>query len=356
MKKGIVIFLLVILFFPNGVSALSLSCRSCILMDNDSGRILYEKDAYNSRLIASITKIMTAILAIESGKLDDIVTVGEEVLDMYGSNIYIELGEKMKLSDLVYGLMLRSGNDAAIVIATYIGGSEEKFVEMMNTKAKEIGMKNTIFNNSHGLDEKTQNTSTAYDMAVLSKYASKNKTYMKIVSTKKHTVKTDKKTYLWNNRNNLLFSYEYLTGGKTGYTPKAGKTLVTTAKKDNLSLTAVALNDGNHYETHRTLYEYGFENYKKYKILDKKRFKIDDKFYKEKIYIKDDFYYPLTDVEKDKVKVLVKIMKLENYKNNDEVGMVEVYLNDDIIFNEPIYVMVDYKESFIDKIKKIFKD
>ena len=123
-----------------------------------------------------------------------------------------------------------------------------------------------------------------------------------------------------------------------------------------MSLTAVALNDGNHYETHRTLYEYGFENYKKYKILDKKRFKIDDKFYKEKIYIKDDFYYPLTDVEKDKVKVLVKIMKLENYKNNDEVGMVEVYLNDDIIFNEPIYVMVDYKESFIDKIKKIFKD
>jgi D-alanyl-D-alanine carboxypeptidase len=171
-KRKIVVFLLsIILFLPNGVYALSLSCRSCILMDIDSGRILYEKDANNPRLIASITKIMTAVLAIESNKLDEIVTIGNEVLTMYGSNIYIEPNEKMKLIDLVYGLMLRSGNDAAIAIATYIAGSEEKFVEMMNNKAKEIGMKNTIFNNSHGLDEKTQNKSTAYDMAILSKYA-----------------------------------------------------------------------------------------------------------------------------------------------------------------------------------------
>ncbi len=207
---------------------------------------------------------MTAILAIESNKLDEMVTIGNEVLTMYGSNIYIEPKEKIKLIDLVYGLMLRSGNDAAIAISTYIGGTEEKFVKMMNEKAKEIGMKNTIFNNSHGLDEKTQNKSTAYDMAILSKYASKNKTYMKIASSKKYSVKTNKKTYMWNNRNKLLFSYEHLTSGKTGYTPDAGKTLVTTASKNGLRLTAVALNDGNHYETHRTLYEYGFNNYKKY--------------------------------------------------------------------------------------------
>lgn len=356
MKKKIVIFLFLLLIIPINANALSVSCRSCILMDNDSGRILYEKDAYNPRLIASITKIMTAILAIESDKLDDVVTVGEEVLNMYGSNIYIELGEKMKLRDLVYGLMLRSGNDAAIVIATYIGGNEEEFVRMMNSKAKEIGMKNTIFNNSHGLDEKTQNTSTAYDMAVLSRYASKNRIYMDIVGTKKHMVKTDKKTYLWNNRNNLLFSYEYLTGGKTGYTPNAGKTLVTTALKDKLNLTAVALNDGNHYETHRTLFEYGFENYKKYKILDKKKFKIDDKYYKNKIYIKENFYYPLTDIEKDHVKVLVKIMKLENYHDNDEVGVVEVYLNDSIIFSEPVYVKIKETQNIFDKMKRLFTE
>ncbi len=354
-KKVVVILLLTILLIPNNTFALSLSCRSCILMDIDSGRILYEKDSNNPRLIASITKIMTAILAIESNKLDDVVTIGNEVLTMYGSNIYIEPGEKIKLIDLIYGLMLRSGNDAAIAIATYISGSEEKFVSMMNNKAQEIGMKNTIFNNSHGLDETTQNKSTAYDMALLSKYASKNKIYMKIVGAKKYTTKTNKKTYIWNNRNNLLFLYEHLTGGKTGYTPSAGKTLVTTATKDDLNLTAVALNDGNHYETHKKLYEYGFNNYKKYKILDTKKFKIDKKYYKDKIYIKNDFYYPLSDDEIDKIKVLVKIIKLDNYDDNDEVGTVEVYLNKEMIYNEKVYVQTSKKENFSDKLKRWLK-
>lgn len=353
-QKIIVLILLIYMVIPNHTFALSLSCRSCILMDIDSGRILYEKDSNTPRLIASITKIMTAILAIESGKLDDVVTVGDEVLKMYGSNIYIELGEKIKLKDLIYGLMLRSGNDAAVVIATYIGGTEEKFVDAMNKKAKEIGMKNTIFNNSHGLDEITQNKSTAYDMAILSKYASQNKTYMEISGTKKYTVKTNKKTYTWNNRNNLLYSYDYLTGGKTGYTPSAGKTLVTTASKNGLNLTAVALNDGNHYETHKTLYEYGFENYKKYKILDRKRFKIDDNYYKDKIFIKEDFYYPLSNDEIDKVKVLIKITKLDSYNNNDRVGIAEVYLNKKLIYDEPVYVSIKQKENIFDKIKKLF--
>ena len=179
MKEKIAVFLFLILcIIPSKVWALSLSCRSCVLMDMDSGRVLYAKDKDNPRLIASITKIMTAILAIENGNLDDTVTVGEEVLKMYGSNIYIELGEKIKLSDLLYGLMLRSGNDAAVVIANYIAGTEEKFVEMMNNKAKEIGMKNTIYNNCHGLDEETENKSTAskieYAIKTLTKVQKEN--------------------------------------------------------------------------------------------------------------------------------------------------------------------------------------
>lgn len=353
MKKKIVVFLLLtILFIPHNIFALSLSCRSCILMDSDSGRILYEKDIDNPRLIASITKIMTAILAIESNKLNDIVTVGEEVLTMYGSNIYLELGEKMKLLDILYGLMLRSGNDAAVVIAKNVAGSEEKFVKMMNNKAKELGMTNTIFNNCHGLDENTQNKSTAHDMALLSSYAIKNPTYKEIVGTKKYIIASDKKTYLWNNRNLLLKQYKYAIGGKTGYTPSAGKTLVTNAKKDNLILTAVTLNDGNQYDSHITLYEYGFENYKRYKILDKNKFKIDDNYYKDKIYIKEDFYYPLTEIEKDKVKVLVKLYKLENYKDNDEVGEVIVSLNNEDIYSEKVYVNIKEKkkDNFLKKI------
>lgn len=345
MKKIIVVFLLVVMLYPSFVLGLSLSCRSCVLMDSDSGRVLYAKDENNPRLIASITKIMTAILAIESGRLEEEVTVGEEVLTMYGSNIYIELGEKMKLLDMVYGLMLRSGNDAAIVIATFIGGTEEKFVEMMNEKAREIGMTNTIFNNSHGLDEVTQNKSTAYDMALLSSYASHNETYMKIVGTKKYTVQSDKKSYLWHNRNKLLNLYEYATGGKTGYTPSAGRTLVTNASHNGLNLTAVTLNDGNEYVSHETMYNYGFENYKNYVILDKKKFKVDSAYYPNSIYIKENFIYPLTEIEKENVRVLVKLTKLDKVKDNDEVGTVIVKLAGEEIYQEKVYVRVKEEEK-----------
>ena len=353
MKKILILLILLLLFIPKSIYALSLSCRSCILMDMDSGRILFERDANNPRLIASTTKIMTAILAIESNRLEEEITVGKEVLSMYGSNIYIELGEKMKLIDMLYGLMLRSGNDAAIVIATYLSGSEEEFVKLMNKKAREIGMKNTVFNNCHGLDEVTQNKSTAYDMALLSSYASKNTIYNKIVGTKKYQVKTDKKSYIWYNRNKLLSEYKYATGGKTGYTPSAGKTLVTTSKFNNLNLTAVTLNDGNQYESHISLYDYGFENYKKYKILDKNKFKIDDAYYKNKIYIKEDFYYPLTVLEKEKIKVLVKINKLKNIKDGDCVGIVIVSLDDKELYKENVYVKVKKeKKNLFNKIKE----
>ena len=225
---------------------------------------------------------------------------------------------------------------------------------MMNKKAKEIGMKNTVFNNSHGLDEKTQNKSTAYDMALLSSYAYKNETYRKIVSTKKYNVQTNKKSYSWTNRNKLLFSYKYTTGGKTGYTPSAGRTLVTNAS-NNLNLTAVTLNDGNEYISHKKMYEYGFNNYKMYKILDKNKFKIDDAYYKDKIVIKKDFLYPLLDEEKDKIKVVVEIDKLANYNDNDAVGKVIVKLDNEEIFKEKVYVNTNVnKKNIFEKIKDWF--
>ena len=257
----------------------------------------------------------------------------------------------MKLLDMVYGLMLRSGNDAALVIAYFIGGSEENFVKMMNEKAKEIGMTNTVFNNPHGLDEVTQNKSTAYDMALLSSYASHNDTYMKIVGTRKYSVQTDKKSYLWYNRNKLLGSYSYATGGKTGYTPSAGRTLVTNASHNNLNLTAVTLNDGNEYVSHETMYNYGFENYKNYVILDKNKFKVDNAYYPNQIYIKNSFKYPLTEVEKENVKVLVKLTKLDKINDNDEVGIVVVKLAGREIYSEKVYVRVNKeKKNFFQKI------
>jgi len=343
------------LVVPKTVYGLSVSARSAVLMDTESGRVLYQKDKDNPRLIASITKIMTAILAIESGRMDEEVKVGEEVLSMYGSNIYIELGETMILRDMVYGLMLRSGNDAALVIAVFLGGTEEKFVEMMNQKAKEIGMANTTFKNPHGLDEKTQNYSTAYDMALLSSYASQNQEYMKIVGTKKYTVQTDRKSYVWHNRNKLLNLYEYATGGKTGYTPSAGRTLVTNAEKEQLKLTVVTLNDGNEYDTHQELYEYAFENYKQYTILDKDKFRVDDGYFKGKAYIENSFVYPLTEIEKDQIKVLVQLTSTTQFKEGDKVGEVSVLLDGEEIYRDNVFAHEqEQKKGFWEWIRSLF--
>lgn len=355
-----VILLAVICFFSlTNVYAVTDTATSTVVLDTNSKRILYEKNKDEQRLIASITKIMTAVVAIENKNLDDIVTIGEEVLPMYGSNIYIEVGEKMTLKDLLYGLILRSGNDAAVAIATYVGGTEENFVKLMNKKAKELGMKNTIFNNSHGLDDgDKKNYSTAYDMALLSSYANTLIEYCEIASTKKWTVSNENKTYIWNNRNKLLSLYKYATGGKTGYTPKAGRTLVTTANKDNLNLTVVTLNDDNMYQTHESLYEYIFDKYENVLLIDKNNFKVDDFFYDGEIYVKTSFSYPLTEKEKQLTKTIVDIYKLEDYENNDKVGEVLVTINGEEIYKDDIYVRVKdevKKEGVFDKIINFFK-
>ena len=149
MKK---LILLLLFLTPIKIFAIDTSASSSILMDLDSKRILYEENIHNIRSVASISKIMTAVVAIESGKLDDKVKIGNEIKKSYGSGIYIKEGEILTLRDLLYGLMLRSGNDAALAIASYVGGSVDKFVELMNKKAKELKMTNTTFNNPSGLD------------------------------------------------------------------------------------------------------------------------------------------------------------------------------------------------------------
>ena len=177
MKK---LLLILLLFLPFKVWAYSSSAKAVILMDMDSGRVLYGKNVHYVQSVASISKIMTAIVAIENSDIEKEVIVGDEVLKAYGSGIYIQIGEKLKIKDLLYGLMLRSGNDAALAISVAVAGNTEKFVSLMNEKAKEIGMKNTEFNNPSGLDEEKGNFSSAYDMALLMSYAMKNKEFKKI--------------------------------------------------------------------------------------------------------------------------------------------------------------------------------
>ena len=188
-----------ILLFPIFVNAYATSAHSVVLMDTDSKRLIYSSNKDDIQSVASISKIMTALVAIESGKLKDKVVIGEEVLKAYGSGIYVSIGEELTLEELVYGLMLRSGNDAALAIATYVSGNVDDFVKLMNEKAKIIGMNHTTFNNPSGLDQEKGNFSTAYDMALLMSTAMQNEIFKKITGTKKIIVKTNLKTYEWHN-------------------------------------------------------------------------------------------------------------------------------------------------------------
>ena len=353
MKK---IILLLLLLIPLNIHALETSARCAILMDTDTNRILYEKNIHEKRSVASISKIMTAVVAIESGKLDDEVIVGEEIKAAYGSGIYIQVGEKLKLRDLLYGLMLRSGNDAALAIAKYVGGSIDDFVVMMNDKAKELKMKNTTFNNPSGLDQEKGNYSTAYDMAILTSYAMKLDDYKTITSTKKYTLTTNKNTYSWINKNKLLSLYKYTTGGKTGFTEIAKRTLVSTASKDNTNLVVVTLNDGNDWQDHQNLFEYGFNNYTYIKIIGKGTVNIyDEDYYSDyELYIKNDCGYLLNNIEKSNITLKYELEKKRNFKNDDEVGILNIYLGDKKIHEEKVYVRVIEKEklSFFQKFKK----
>lgn len=344
MKK---IFFIITLLFQINV----LASTSTIVMDTESKRILYQNNAYEKKLIASTTKIMTFVVAYEYAKdyLNLEIEAGDEILKMYGTSIYLSYHEKMKLIDLLYGLMLRSGNDAAEVIAYFVGGNEEGFVKLMNKKAHFLGMNNTIFNNPHGLDENTQNYSTAYDMALLSSYASTIPLYREITKTKYYNVQTDFKAYSWTNRNNMVFTYPYFETGKTGYTPSAGKTLVTTAKKNNLELTIVTLNDSKHYETQKNLYNEMFNKYRRYLVVSK------DEFNRENpnMILKNDLYYPITSDEINDFNIKLVI-------NNNAQNRLVVTLNNQEVLNEIVYQknMENKKtkeENIFSKIKKLIQ-
>ena len=353
MKK----LLFLILLIPISVKAYSSSATSTVLMDMDSLNVIYSNNMNDIRGVASISKIMTAIVAIENKDVNDVVTIGEEITKAYGSGIYIKQGEEITLESLLYGLMLRSGNDAALAIANYVGGSVDNFVTMMNKKAVEIGMKNSKFNNPHGLDENGGNLSTAYDMALLTSYAMKNETYRKIVSTKKYTLRTNMNYYSWVNKNKLLHSYDYITGGKTGFTDVAKRTLVTTASKDNVNLVVVTLNDGNDFADHINLFEETFANYTNYNILKEGEIKIiDENYYLDTLYIKNNFNYTLNDNEENNILLNFKLEKKQNYNNDDKVGIVEVLINDKKVYEEDIFIKKKEKLSFFDKIKRWFSN
>ncbi|GAM13813.1 D-alanyl-D-alanine carboxypeptidase family protein [Mesobacillus selenatarsenatis] len=363
MKLLLIATLLIYCIPQTAQASVSVSARSAVLIEQESGRVLFEKDAHRVSRIASITKIMTAILAIESGKLDEKVKVSEKAVRAEGSSIYLKPGEKIRLEDLVYGLMLRSGNDAAVAIAEHVGGSLDGFAYLMNEKAQQIGMENTHFANPHGLDDHEDHVSTAYDMAILTRYAMKNEIYKEISGTKIHRAPNPTETWdrVWKNKNRLLTEkYKYSTGGKTGYTKRAKRTLVSTAKKDDFELIAVTLNAPDDWNDHIQMFETAFSNFDVTEILSKGKVKgIKDSHYKNKVYLDHSFVYPLTSEEEDMVKVEYRLKKAapnEEDMRNSIAGRANVYLDDKQIASLPVYYKVEAKEkkSFFNLFKNIF--
>ena len=247
---------LTVLLCPAGYAA-SDRAAGAVLMDAESGRVLYGHDAHKPRLIASTTKLMTALVAVErAGDLDETVTVKGEWLGSEGSSIYLRAGEEITLRGLLYGLLLQSGNDAAMVIACHTAGSMEEFVELMNRRAAELGMKDSSFANPSGLDHENH-YSTPYDMALLARACLNNSTVAELCATKSITVGT--RAFV--NHNKLLWRCEGCVGMKTGFTEKAGRTLVSAAVRDGQTLICVTLNDGDDWNDHRKLLDYGFRTY-----------------------------------------------------------------------------------------------
>ena len=232
----------------------TVSASSAILINANTGEIIYEKQADERRAMASTTKIMTAIVAIENGDLDATITVPAGAVGIEGSSLYLKKGEKMTLYELLQGLMLRSANDAAEAIALSLCGSVDAFADLMNEKAKVLGLCNTHFTNPHGLHDEEHYT-TAKELGIIASYAMKNETFREICSLKKANLPGNRIVV---NHNKLLFSFEGACGVKTGFTKSSGRCLVSAAERDGVMLVAVTLNAPNDWNDHKEMLEYGF--------------------------------------------------------------------------------------------------
>jgi D-alanyl-D-alanine carboxypeptidase len=270
---------------------------------------------------------MTAIVAIEKGDLNREVIITKDDIDTYGSSIYLKEGDRVSLLDLLYGLMLRSGNDASKAIARIVGGSLEKFVFFMNEKAKEIGMNNSIFNNPSGLDvDEEGNMSSSYDLALLMSYAIKNPVFLDISKKKEYKSEFG----VWANKNKLLRNYKKTIAGKTGFTYKAKRTLVSAAKDDETIFVVVTLDCGNDFNFHKFLYENNFNKYESRLILAKG----ENYFPGYKLICSKDIYVTLETKDVDKYYIEHKInndnslVYLSNDNDKKQVGKCDVLKNE----------------------------
>lgn len=327
-------FVLAILFMQAGLAAgPNNSAVSAVLIDCDSGRVLYEKNPSEKRLIASITKLMTALVAVEScPELSQKVSIKAEWVGAEGSSIYLKANEELSLETLVYGLLLQSGNDAAVAIAGYCGGGDvNRFVEWMNQRAQDLGMKNTHFQNPNGLNH-DEHYSTAKDMAKLAMACMKNETIAKIVATK--SIRLEGRTFV--NHNKLLWQYPHCVGMKTGYTQLAGRTLISSAKQNGQTLAVVTLCDPDDWKDHKNLMEYGFSTFPKKTFVqtgdELSYLPVEGSLVRSvPVYAKDTISYPVAEGEKTKIKVELPDKVEAPITEGEIAGRVSVTLDGTVI-------------------------
>ena len=276
MKRFSALFFCFILLFNRAVLAEEpkVNAISAVIVDGDTGRILWGKNENKPMAMASTTKIMTALVALENSDIKKETTVSKNATLASPVKMHLSVGEKMTIEQLLYAMMLQSYNDSAVAVAEAVGGSVEKFCTMMNEKAKEIGCSDTVFETPNGLD-KGNHHSTAEDMSKIGVYALKNQNLMKIMNTRDYTFKSSKTTYSFVNKDRLLSEYEGAIGMKTGFTGKAGHCFVGAANRGDVTLVSVVLASGwgtagksRKWIDTKALLNYGFNNYKKYSIIN----------------------------------------------------------------------------------------
>ncbi|MBR3797052.1 MAG: D-alanyl-D-alanine carboxypeptidase [Clostridia bacterium] len=260
-----------LIFMYNQVGSLAQgesSAKAACIMEMETGRVLFSCRMHDRLPMASTTKVMTALLAIELGDPDSEVTCSQNAYGVPGTSIYLQAGETLPLREMLLGLMLASGNDAAVAIAEHIGGSTAQFVSLMNERARRIGAVNTHFANPHGLPDDTHYT-TAYDLALIAREAMKNDAFRELVSTQRASIPWEGRTYKrqLNNKNKLLSSYAGATGIKTGYTSKAGRCLVFGAMRENMELVGCVLGCGDWFDEAARLMDGCYETYAMTRVL-----------------------------------------------------------------------------------------
>lgn len=323
-----------VLLFPCRSQAVS--AQKAIVTDGQTGRVLYEKDADSRSLIASTTKIMTALVVCEQCNVLDRMKIPKEAVGIEGSSMYLKEGEVLTVQELLYGLMLHSGNDAAVALAIYCGGTVEGFVQLMNDKAHRLGLENTHFENPNGLDS-PGHYSTARDLAVLTAYAMDNPIFAKTVSTKSVTAGGRKLT----NHNKLLWRVEGADGVKTGYTKAAGRILVSSAQRDGRRLICVTINDGNDWADHAALLEKGFSEYSPRSIVTEgiclgTRDIVGGQTQRVQLLSAGEFSYPLAQTEMPEIVISGPGFAYAPVVQGQEAGFAYILLDDVCVGKVPL--------------------